>query len=73
MKEAVPGNHIAAFHSFIDQHGKSYKKGRPRPRPPHPRFCFLVHRVPPKGVLCLDDPQPSADRHARVLQALDHF
>ncbi|CAE7629868.1 CTSS, partial [Symbiodinium sp. CCMP2456] len=27
IEEAVPGNHIAAFHSFIDQHGKNYKKG----------------------------------------------
>ncbi|CAE7536562.1 CP1 [Symbiodinium natans] len=26
-KDRVPGNHIAAFHSFIDQHGKNYKKG----------------------------------------------
>ncbi|CAE7727836.1 SAG39 [Symbiodinium sp. CCMP2592] len=27
VKEHVPGNHIAAFHSFIDQHGRNYKKG----------------------------------------------
>eukprot|EP00439_Symbiodinium_sp_Y106_P036742 s451_g4.t1 len=27
VKEHVPGNHIAAFHSFIDQHGRHYKKG----------------------------------------------
>ncbi|CAE7688292.1 CTSS [Symbiodinium microadriaticum] len=27
VKEHVPGHHIAAFHSFIDQHGRHYKKG----------------------------------------------
>ncbi|CAE7222785.1 RDL2 [Symbiodinium natans] len=27
VKDHVPGDHIAAFHSFIDQHGRHYKKG----------------------------------------------
>mmetsp|Transcript_24255 Transcript_24255/g.45836 ORF Transcript_24255/g.45836 Transcript_24255/m.45836 type:complete len:393 (+) Transcript_24255:94-1272(+) len=27
VKEQLPGDHIAAFHSFINEHGRSYKKG----------------------------------------------